>query len=293
MYDLNLTSLPPELVAMLMTRGTLLPHLRWTDQRNITARQRLDQLDAAALVAPRLVIDTPTLKALRGLCYLWHGWIDETIIQASSAPPPHRLYVEALALRAKNDADAPERLRQIAAHPIHDELFHRAKVILDASHHPLIRHFSQTITRQKAWEPPAFLELFQQALAGRLDSSGERVVRELLVQEFYLLMLHLLDAAAAPAQKQVAPTIDPVARRRAIRSAAKANSPPRPAPAPRPHARPTSPSAGAAVAAAPPMIRIACPRCRTMHMLPPAARGTASVCRQCGTKFKIPMPRTA
>jgi len=230
---------------------------------------------------------------VRAMLYLFSGWRGECDMFAQASPVRERAYLTALSLRqAGRPHEAKEALQQFETHPIYPSLAAFAiKAIGPGTDQALVR-FKQIVELGEAWEPFAFIDLYEQARAGKLTSAPTTTVREIQCREFELLFTHCYEAATGAAfPKEHADTTAPKKRvRKPQRPASQKPIPKKPnRPAPQGHAEP----AIRRVPHKPGTAGFSCPECNQVHVLLEQHRGTKHQCSKCGVTFLLPQKPTS
>lgn len=199
MIKLDLSRLPPSIVSILMRRGTELPPLQWHVNSNRLAKQTLDEThDYRELLHAEDLEDEGMAAAVRGLLYIWAGWLTDAQQAAKTAPEKERLYISALATRHAGKSETSKALFQKAGgHPIYKPLGHFAAQEIGLSVAPDLKRLRRVIDFGGSWEPYAFSDVYEETRVGKLDPAGERIVRSLQCCEFELLLTHCYEAATA------------------------------------------------------------------------------------------------
>ncbi len=294
MNELIQYKLPAEILALLMQRGAGIPSLKWHEHPIRLAKSTLDEIDDAKLFHPRQIRDDAGVSALRGLIYLWSGWPDECRSSVEAAPEPERLYLRALCERqAENTAATKELLQQLDGHPIYEPLAEHTLQFASSVKHPLVKRFMGLLDQDKNWEAFLFTDLYNQALAGKLDQPGIDLVRSLIAKEAGLLFQHCYEGIVGGSltqPSQESRKLDLGKSRKLAqqhRTRSKRHQPP---------AR-TVPEKTKTVEIAPPppaaVIKIMCPKCRKVASLPASCRGKIARCDHCRTPFQVPTSQAA
>lgn len=293
MIKLDVSQLPSCVATLFMLRGAQLPPLQLQENPGRTAKTMLDEVpDDTQLLGCESLADEGMAAAVRGLLYLWNGWLGEGGMYAQAAPERERLYIESLCERHRgNLAAAKSLMQQVGAHPIAVELAEYGKEAIGLGVAPLLKRLGDMIEMAGEWEPFAFIDVWEQARAGKLDPAGVLVVRQLQGRELELLFTHCFENATGTkiAKPQAAPT--------APRKRATAQRPVRRhAPLPRQAESTRSTQTKTPAKSMGPQVRkvgVYCPKCRNVIVLPDTRRGTNEKCERCGTTFLVPQEKAA
>lgn len=290
MILLDTAGLPAGVVSALMARGAQTLPLLWVANPNRHAKAVLDAVpDDTLLLEHDPLADDAMGAAARALLYFWNGWPAEARMHGSLAHEPERLYIEALCRRqADGGAASKELFQEINGHPLFPELAAYALDAISASVASPLKRLRQTILFADQWEPFAFADMFDQAQLGKLDPTGEQIVRNLQSCEFELLLAHCLDAAVG----------QPLVRRQksATERRRPASRPPARRPVDRPHAQHPAPASKPT----PPEkeeprqpqigkeFYVLCPKCQAKLIVAETSRGTTTRCDNCAATFLVP-----
>ena len=289
MLDLPIAQLPRDIVTLLMLRGADTPPLQWQNHPNRGAKTALDELDDSNLFGRVEIVSRPMAAAVRALLYLWNGCPAECAMHAQPAPEKERWYITGICERlAGRPQEAKAAFQQLDEHPIHVGLTTRALQVIGPVADPAVARFRQIMEMGQSWEAFAFVDLYEQARAGKLCRAGEQIVGDLQCKEFELLFAHCYQGAtgvnlddARPAPTTAAPRPKRKVERTHHRGSRQRES-----------SRPTGPAKtdpqakGALVGQAP--VRVICPKCREASTFPGSARGKPVRCTKCGSAFAIP-----
>ncbi len=292
MIELDPSKLPPEVATLLFGRGAGVPPLEWQPRVDRTAKQTLDQIADAALVGGEAVADEGMVAVVRALLYLWNGWIGEARMYAEAAPEAERRYLVALCERQSGNADAAKSaFQELDGHPVYEPLANAAVEAIGLGSDPVVDRFAQMLKLGEAWEPFAFIDVYEQARAGKLSQASEHLVCSVQCVEFELLFIHCYTAAigkSIPLRRQPdAPASRPRKRAAARRQSARpprpdTTSPKAPAEETRPEKRTEERKPSR------PKIALRCPKCAAQLRVPEEGRGARARCDKCGAVFLIP-----
>ena len=283
--------LAPYVAVLLQLRGAALPSLRWHDKPNQAAKQVLQDIeDDARLFRQTTLADEPMVGAVRAMLYLWNGWPSECKMYAQGAPEKERNYLLGICARQAGHADEAKCLfQQVPEHVIYSQLASFALETIGPGSGAMVQRYRSILEQDGRWETCAFVDIYEQALAEKLDPVGERVVRTLQCREFELLFKYCYQEATGEllCEDTEEESIDmaAVARLRERRKAGRRRHRV-PAPQRKPSAAPEAKEDGP-----PPSIAVLCPKCETKVTLPASARGSMWTCEQCGARFLIPHKR--
>ncbi|MGB9624462.1 MAG: hypothetical protein ACPMAQ_06320, partial [Phycisphaerae bacterium] len=256
------------------------------------AKKILDESDDARLFSGKCLVSEPMAAGVRALLYLWNGWIGECNMYGQAADPAERLYLTGLCERQAGRTEAAKRaFQQLAGHALFAPLGADGIQIVGQQAQAAVKRFRDILELNGEWEPFAFIDLYVQAAAGRLDAASEASVRLLQCREFERLFAHCYQGATgevvalgpvgeARTERRNIPrrSSPPVRRaRRAGRSTTREDS-----------ARPASRENPAVAQPPPAMARVVCPKCRVIAMFPGSLVGKAVRCLKCGGFFEIP-----
>ncbi len=196
MIELEISETAPEISTLLLARGTALPAVQWQHNRSSTAKKTLDAMDDAQLFAPTNLKNESMSAAVRALLYLWNGWIDESAMYAQGARPKESLFILAISERHRGRADGAKAFfRQLNDHSIYPSLVQIAKQLIGSSPDDALKRFREILDHNGAWEPYAFIDVYEQARVDETKITVGEFVREMQRQEFALLFGHCFQAA--------------------------------------------------------------------------------------------------
>lgn len=285
MVELDYSRLGPEVASLLTMRGGLVPPLQWSDDPCEAARTQLSGMSDKKLFAPHEPRERGMLPAVRAMLYLWNGWFREVESPAQEAPARAQLYILALMLRHQGrHADAKRYFQQLGGHPCHHRLFASSLDLLRDANGPALKQFKELLALKTTWEPLAFVDLHEQAVAGQLDRPSELIIRKIQVEEFNVLLVDCYrKATGQDPTVQLESHESPARKRREQRSA--------------PHRGVGAKTGGRTPSLAgdhtpkAPMhdkIRLACPKCHNVNVVGASQRGKAAKCAKCGDAFMVP-----
>ena len=285
MVELDCSRLGREVASLLTMRGGLVPPLRWCDDPCEAARTQLSGMSDKSLFAPHEPRERGTLAAVRAMLYLWNGCLREVEAPVQEASARSQSYILGLMLLHQGRyADAKRHLQKLGGHQCHNRLLAGSLDLLRNANSPAIKPFEELLTSKATWEPMAFVDLHEQAVAGQLDRPSELVVRKIQVEEFNLLFVDCYRKATGQdptVQREVRES--PARKRREQQSATHrdtgATQGARTPPSSGGH-RPKSPMND--------KVRMACPKCRHITTVDASQRGKAAKCAKCGAGFKVP-----
>lgn len=293
MHNLNTSRMAPSVVALLYSRGTELPPLRWPAQPNRAAKKTIESTDDVALFGKAPATESAA-AAVRSLLYLWNGWAGECAMHAELAAAPDRFYLLGLAERHQGHPDAAKKfLQQVFGHPVYANL---TRITIESKPADArVKRFADVLQMNGTWDPFAFIDLCEVAAAGKVGPEGDDLIRSLQCHEFGLLMAHCYELATGEAVLNLKNTTTVEERPRPNRTVTR-KSPPRPSTS-RPSAEEgtartssllvTGPRVLTAAASGPP-IRVLCPKCNKVGHFPAFERGRAVRCKGCGAAMMIP-----
>ena len=285
MIELDCSRLGREVASLLTMRGGLVPPLRWSDEPCEAARTQLSGMSDQSLFAPHELRERGRLAAVRAMLYLWNGCLREVEAPVQEVPTRSQLYILGLMLRHQGRyADAKRHFQQLGEHPCHSRLFAGALDRLRNANSPALKPFEELLTLKAAWEPLAFVDLHEQAVAGQLDRPSELVVRKIQVEEFNLLLVDCYRKATGQdptVQREVRES--PARKRREQRSATDGGVGTKQG-----GRTPMSSDNQGPKAPMHDKVRLACPKCRNVNTVGASQRGKSTKCAKCGTAFKVP-----
>lgn len=288
MINLDLTKLAPEIVALLVRRGSGLPSLAWHDRNIPPAKSALDQIDDTQLFDSAALADEGMVAAVRAMLYLWNGWPDDCKMYAQAAGQSERHLLTGICDRqAGNAVAAKNAFQQIDGHPIFASLASYLLEVIGVKADARVRRFVDIVKLGETWEPFAFIDLFEQVRAGKLCKAAEEAVRSVQCREFELLFNHCYQGAtghSVEAEQRPAAGARP---KRDLRRTRRPIRPPRNTSTPF-AAKPAGPAKRPLVSPPSMVIGVLCPKCATMKRVAKTARGKRVRCDKCGTGFVVP-----
>jgi hypothetical protein len=160
---------------------------------NLGVRPRLQALTVEQAFAPHRVRDRDMADACLAGLWLYHDFLDESHTISQSIHTPTGSYWHGLMHRREPDYDnAKYWFRRVGAHSVFEPLRAAAAELAAAAPHPA----ADCLTRQRSWDPFAFVDLCADAAAGRL--SCEPLCREIQRREWELLFDFTYCAAVEP-----------------------------------------------------------------------------------------------
>ena len=155
---------------------------------NLAVRSQLQQLES--LIAPKIRDRNFVLACLAGL-WLNHDFFDESHAISQDLDTSEGSYWHAILHRREPDYwNSKYWFRRCPRHPIFDDLCKDAKVLTEQAGTPAGCEF---VTRQKAWDPMAFVNLCESAAGSR--GKVEQLCREIQRCEWRLLFGHCHERA--------------------------------------------------------------------------------------------------
>ncbi len=290
MIRLNPSLLAPEIATQLMLRGTDLPLLEWHKSANRAIKLKLESLDDVHLFAPVTIQNEAMVAAVRSLLYLWSGWVAEAATSAQSAPEKERDYIVALGERLQGLPDkAKTSFQKLNEHPVYERIVPLALEEMAPVNDPRLQRVRQILEMDQRWEPFVFIDLFEQARAGKLTRPAEEIVRRLQVMEFELLFAHgygqaIGDSSLDLFQKPAAPEPTVVKRKKPAESHRRHSLPPS---STKPKEEKSMPEPAPKASAPPEKITVSCPQCGVKSMVPATNRGAKCKCYKCGHLFMV------
>ena len=285
MVELDHSRLGSGVASLLTMRGTLVPPLCWDGDPWEAARTQLGRMDDKELFSPQRLRDQGTAAAVRSLLYLWNGCLKEAESSVGGVPRKAQAYILGISLRHRRRFDDAKRcFRQLGGHTIHGRLARAASEVLRDANNPSLTSFAGTLTFTRTWDPLAFADLFQQAVAGQLDRPSGLLVRKIQVEEFNLLFAASYRKATGEDPTRQSEVPDSPARRRREKQASTRDSV-----APRRKGESTVPVGDKSPN--PPKdnkVRLACPKCRHVNIVEATQRGKTTKCAKCGVTLSVP-----
>jgi hypothetical protein len=158
---------------------------------NLPARPRLEALTPESLLAPQPVRDADMAKACLAGLWLYHDFLDESHALSQDIATPTGSYWHGLMHRREPDpGNAAYWFRRVGQHPVFGPLrLAAAELAASAPEDPSVAWLS----RQSSWDPFRFIDLCEEARAGR--SGAEMLCRQVQQREWELLFDFSLRAA--------------------------------------------------------------------------------------------------
>lgn len=307
MPEFDLTKTPAETTQLLMSRGAGLPPLLWQQHQNPLAKKTLDAIQDAKLCGDAKLQDEAMAGAVRALLYLWTGWPGEAAMYAQAAPAKEQMYIAALAERQLgHPAKAKELFQKMAGHEVFGLLTDYLLQQIKPENDPTIKRFRGIIELAHEWEAHAFIDLCEQARAGKVSPVGELVVRNLQAKEFELLFVHCYRIATGHdiAKRRVMSEAEEQRReqeyRRRMAERRKANDKRsqklteaakqelEKADKAEEASKPAAPQAPKKAAPPDLRVKVLCPACGHLMFVPESGRGKRAECVKCRAAFLIP-----
>jgi hypothetical protein len=298
MIELDPSQLAPD-AAMLLAGCPALPALQWHLRPRHFAKEALDGMDDARLLAQQSVMDEGMAAAVRSLLYLWNGYPTEASMFALGAPPQVRFYLLGICERQLGHSDrAKAAFRQLETNPIHAQLLDFAVETLTQTTDPLVTRFRQLLDLDRTWEPFLFTDLTEQAAAGKLTADTDTLVRTLQCREFELLFCYCYERATGqpipqhPQSESNAQREENLKRMKKLAEKHRGRPIPSPDLSPPGEKTPTGPKSAGSKAQvlreSVPTVTVKCPKCALVIHLPESSRGKPAQCNACGAAFLIP-----
>ncbi len=297
MLDFDFAQLPSDMMQFLMSRGSGTPPLQWQEHQNALAKRKLDEVEDSQLFGAAAKGDEHLRSALRGLLFLWTGWVDDADMLAQIAPAREQLYITGLCARHRGKAEeAKGAFQRMEGHAIFKPLAEHVLKAIRPDAETAIRRFREIVEQNKAWEPYAFVDLYEQARTGRLSPAAGQLVSNLQTKEFELLFSHCFTAltgrsivkrrAVSEADEQ---RREQEYRRRMAERRKEAEKRTQRQTMERQNAQKKQASEASKSAPPPdPRAKILCPKCGQLLFLPESSRGRAAKCIKCGVSFLVP-----
>ncbi len=297
MLEINASTLAPKVAQAISLLGWGLPPLDWAPRANQAAKSLLEQAEDQHLFTPQPVESEEMALAVRAMLYLWAGWPDECLMWSAAAPERERLYVQALAYRQQKKAhESKACLQPLTENPL-EQLYESLagladQLILDSAEAP-IKRFRDLIKLGQAWEAFAFTDLFEQARDGKFNHASEEIVRKLQWQEFNQLFHHCYRTATGvditKSDETLTTRTDTPAWKKNL------NTPRvRPVKIERPADADTATAKAAPKRQTPEKIddkpcgvRIKCPKCNHISVVPDSSRGKPVKCSRCSGVLRV------
>ncbi|UCG17539.1 MAG: hypothetical protein JSV19_05800 [Phycisphaerales bacterium] len=296
MIGLDTSLLASEVTYVLMQRSAKVPPLRWQLRPSETAKNTLDEIDDAKLFGRAKLADTAMGAATRAMLYMWNGWLHECVAAAEPARERERWYLAGLCQRHLGQlAQAKSSFQAMEGHPIFEEM---AKYAVDAistagaSNNKTIARFKQIMEFDCAWEPIAFLDLYELARIDKLDRVGQELVRTLQCREWEILFTYCYQAATGKKLiKEPTPRFTALDRQRMLeRKRAKRRR--------RQHdyllddSQKTRLQRRSSRGSASNFVPVRCPRCHYIQQVPESVCGDVTRCLKCSGYYGVPHKHT-
>lgn len=300
MPEFDLSKVPAEIAKLLMSRGSGTLPLQWTAHPNLLAKKTLDQIDDPFLFGGAEIRDCGMASVVRGLLYLYAGWPAEACEIAALAGTPEHPYIAGLCERHLGHVDAARGwFKKLGRHAIFVPLGERVPKLMRTETEPPLKQFRETVELDKAWEPFAFVDLYELTRAGRLSPLGEQLVCTLQLLEFEALFGHCFRIATgrgidkhrvmseAEEQRRLQEYRRRLTERReredrqrkmteAKKNAEAKQNRPKVPPPPRD-----------------PKVKVLCPKCGTLVYVAESLRGRPAQCVKCDALFRVPQKKTS
>ena len=300
MPEFDLSKVPAEIAKLLMSRGSGTPPLQWTAHQNLLAKKTLDQTDDPFLFGGAEIRNLGMASTVRGLLYLYAGWPAEACKFAALAGPPEHPYIAGLCERHLGHVGAAkEWFKKLGRHALFVPLGERVAKLLRTETEPPLKRFREIVELDKAWEPFAFVDLYEQTRAGRLSPLGEQLVCRLQLAEFETLFGYCFRSATGRSidkhqvmseaeeqrrlqeyRRRLTERREREERQRKVVEAKKAakaeqNKPKEPPP-------PRNPK-----------VKVLCPKCGTLVYVAESLRGKPAQCVKCAALFRVPQKKAS
>ncbi len=291
MINMDLTRVAPEIAALLLQRGAGLPPLAWHERQIKLAKTTLDQLDDGKLFGGATLANEEMTAAIRAMLYLWNGWPGDCKMYAQAADEQTCRYLVGFCERQAGNTDpAKEALQQLTAHPVYDAMTKYVPAAVGVGADTYLRRFADIVKLGGAWEPFAYIDLFELARRKELCNAAEEVVRTFQCREFELLFDHCYKATTGHSVEAVQEKAAATRPRREVKRKRPAPTRSQPAAPPPASKSPVSEKTKKPPARKPSMaIGVQCPKCTTLAQVAKTARGKVIRCQNCGTGFKVPI----
>jgi len=300
---LHQRELPRDIATLVKVRGAGLPPLQLQDGANRPAKATLDALYGdAGLFHRKQLADATLAAAVRGLLYLWNGWLDECVECARRAGGAEEHYLCGLVARQLGDAEGAKRaFALLGTHAIFTRLALEAGTLIAESGDAALARFRELLECGQAWDAAGFVHLYEQCRSRALPAATERIVRAIQGRELELLLVHCVEQVLGEPLRPVSSPLDDLAERKARerqRRRARVDAD-RLAEAEKHLQRNSAGSHGGAgprggsLAVVPTSeIRIKCPKCQSTLGVPTSQRGKKTQCGKCGVAFLVPAEKS-
>jgi hypothetical protein len=298
MPEIDLSKVPAEIAKLLMSRGSGAPPLQWAAHQNLLAKKTLDQIDDPFLFGGGEIRNCGMASTVRGLLYLYAGWPADACKFAALAGPPEHTYIAGLCERHLGHVDAAkEWFKKLGRHALFVPLGERIPKLMRTETEPPLKRFREIVELDKAWDPFAFLDLYEQTRAGRLSPLGEQLVCRLQLLEFEILFGHCFHIATGRSidkrrviseaeeqrrmleyRRRLVERREREERQRKVTEAKKNAEADRNKPKVPPPPRD-------------PKVKVLCPKCGTLVYVDESLRGRPAQCIKCNTLFRVPQKK--
>lgn len=278
--------LPRDITALWQQRGAALPPLQLQEGANVAAKAMLDDIISdVVLLQTKNIAEPQMTSAVRGLIYLWNGWLDECAACAEEAPEPEQHYLNGIVARQIGDPEAARHaFAQFDDHPIYAKLAREAHVTLGTPNDAALAQFKTQLDSAGTWDPIAFIEIYEQCRACKLSVGVERMVRGFQCREIELLMVHCLQTALGDRLPRVSPISNDAETRREQRRSQQVSEAQRRKHTIAPPARTKSPTV---TIPKPTLFKVKCPKCAVTLQVPTDQRGKKTTCGKCKSAFLV------
>jgi hypothetical protein len=300
MPEFDLTKVPAEIAKLLMSRGSGTPPLQWTAHQNLLAKKTLDQTGDPFLFSGGEIRNLGMASTVRGLLYLYAGWPADACRFAAQAGPPEQMYIAGLCERHLGHVEAAkEWFKKLGRHAVFVPLGEWVQKLVRTETEPPLKLFRETVELAKAWEPFAFVDLYEQTRAGRLSPLGEQLVCRLQLIEFETLFGYCFRSATgrnidkhrvmseAEEQRRMQEYRRRLTERRereerqrkvveAKKTAEAEQNKPKGPPPP-----------------CDPKVKVLCPKCGTLVYVAESLRGRPAQCMKCNALFRVPQKKAS
>lgn len=292
MIELDPRQYPSEIATLLLLRGTGVPPLEWGEQQIRQARQTLDASDDVRLFAREALANEAMGAAVRSLLYAFNGWLSIGESRAQAAPVLEKAYLLSLCARQQGEPEAAKTfLQQIEEYPIYPPLAEFAIKTLAGHTEPLLKRFAGILEMGGTWEAFAFVDLYEQARAGKLSPLSYEAVAKIQFREFEMLFTQCFKAAVG--DRPVVQTKEELDARKQA-AAKRRTTRPKKQSQPTPTTTDSKKSSGKsepAIMSAP--VRVRCPKCKNITTLPGIFCGKTAQCIKCQSLFAVPHRKPA
>jgi len=292
MIELDPRQYPSEMATLLLLRGTGVPPLEWGSQQIRRARQTLDASDDVRLFAREALANEAMGAAVRSLLYAFNGWLSIGESRAQAAPVIEKAYLLSLCARQQGEPEAAKTfLQQIEEHPIYQPLAGFAIKSLAGHAEPPLKRFAGILEMGGTWEAFAFVDLYEQARAGKLSPLSYEAVAKIQFREFEMLFTRYFKTAVG--DRPVVQTKEELEARKKVAAKRRTTKPKKqshPIPTNKPPKK-SSEKSEPAIRSAP--VRVRCPKCKNIATLPSLFCGKTAQCTKCQSLFAVPHRKPA